>query len=148
MPHGSTTPRTTTSRDFRRALRGGTAARSPDQDATKQREDSCMRDLMGIMKQAQAMQEKMANLQTEMDAIEVSGASGGGSVRVTMSAKGQMKGITIDPSLMVADEREILEDLIVAACNDARGKAEATMQERMAELTKGLPLPPGMKLPF
>ena len=107
-----------------------------------------MRDLMGIMKQAQAMQEKMANIQSELDTVEVEGASGGGSVRVTMTAKGHLKTIQIDPALMVADEREILEDLIVAACNDARGKAEATMQERMAELTKGLPLPPGMKLPF
>ncbi|MGH1588915.1 YbaB/EbfC family nucleoid-associated protein [Methylobacterium phyllosphaerae] len=107
-----------------------------------------MRDLMGIMKQAQAMQDKMASLQAEMDGLEVTGASGGGSVRVTMTAKGQMKGVSIDPTLMVADEREILEDLLVAACNDARGKADATMQERMAELTKGLPLPPGMKLPF
>ncbi|MDR7036923.1 MULTISPECIES: YbaB/EbfC family nucleoid-associated protein [Methylobacterium] len=107
-----------------------------------------MRDLMGIMKQAQAMQEKMANLQTELDAVEVSGASGGGAVRVTMTAKGLVKGVSIDPTLMVADEREILEDLVVAAVNDARGKAEQTAQERMAELTKGLPLPPGMKLPF
>ncbi|KQQ27041.1 nucleoid-associated protein [Methylobacterium sp. Leaf123] len=107
-----------------------------------------MRDLMGIMKQAQAMQEKMASVQTELEAVEVSGASGGGAVTVRMTAKGQVLGISIDPSLMVADEREILEDLIVAACNDARGKAEATAQEKMAELTKGLPLPPGMKLPF
>ena len=107
-----------------------------------------MRDLMGIMKQAQAMQEKMAGIQAELDTVEVQGASGGGSVRVTMTAKGQLKGVSIDPALMVADEREILEDLIVAACNDARVKAEATMQEHMAELTKGLPLPPGMKLPF
>lgn len=107
-----------------------------------------MRDLMGIMKQAQAMQEKMASLQTELDLVEVTGASGGGSVRVTMTAKGHVKGISIDPGLMVAEEREILEDLIVAASNDARGKAEQTMQERMAELTKGLPLPPGLKLPF
>ncbi|MEA1831760.1 YbaB/EbfC family nucleoid-associated protein [Methylobacterium durans] len=107
-----------------------------------------MRDLMGIMKQAQAMQEKMANLQSELDAVEVTGASGGGAVRVTMTAKGLVKGISIDPTLMVADEREILEDLVVAAMNDARGKAEQTAQERMAELTKGLPLPPGMKLPF
>lgn len=107
-----------------------------------------MRDLMGIMKQAQAMQDKMASLQAELDTVEVTGASGGGSVRITMTAKGQVKGISIDPALMVADEREILEDLIVAACNDARGKAEQTMQESMAELTKGLPLPPGMKLPF
>ncbi|MDP4022180.1 YbaB/EbfC family nucleoid-associated protein [Methylobacterium sp. NEAU 140] len=107
-----------------------------------------MRDLMGIMKQAQAMQEKMADIQAELDTVEVDGASGGGSVRVTMTAKGQLKSVGIDPALMVADEREILEDLIVAAVNDARVKAERTMQERMAELTKGLPLPPGMKLPF
>ncbi len=107
-----------------------------------------MRDLMGIMKQAQAMQEKMASLQAELDTVEVSGASGGGSVRVTMTAKGQLTHVGIDPALMVAEEREILEDLVVAAVNDARGKAEQTMQERMAELTKGLPLPPGMKLPF
>ncbi|MFC6788570.1 YbaB/EbfC family nucleoid-associated protein [Methylobacterium komagatae] len=107
-----------------------------------------MRDLMGIMKQAQAMQEKMAGVQAELDTVEVEGASGGGSVRVSMTAKGQLRRINIDPALMVADEREILEDLIVAACNDARGKAEHVMQERMAELTKGLPLPPGMKLPF
>ena len=107
-----------------------------------------MRDLMGIMKQAQAMQEKMAALQSELDAVEVEGASGGGSVRVRMTAKGQMRGVAIDPALMVADEREILEDLIVAACNDARAKAESMAQEKMAELTKGLPLPPGMKLPF
>ena len=107
-----------------------------------------MRDLMGIMKQAQAMQEKMASVQSELEAVEVSGASGGGAVTVRMTAKGQVLGVSIDPSLMVADEREILEDLIVAACNDARGKAEATAQEKMAELTKGLPLPPGMQLPF
>ena len=107
-----------------------------------------MRDLMGIMKQAQAMQEKMANLQSELDAVEVSGASGGGAVQVKMTAKGLVKGVTIDPGLMIADEREILEDLVVAAVNDARSKAEQTAQERMAELTKDLPLPPGMKLPF
>lgn len=107
-----------------------------------------MRDIMGIMKQAQAMQEKMAGIQSELDTVEVSGASGGGSVRVTMTGKGLVKAVAIDPSLMIADEREILEDLILAAVNDARVKAEQTAQERMAELTKGLPLPPGMKLPF
>ncbi|GJE70924.1 YbaB/EbfC family nucleoid-associated protein [Methylorubrum podarium] len=107
-----------------------------------------MRDLMGIMKQAQAMQEKMASLQSELDSVEVSGASGGGAVSVRMTAKGQVLGVSIDPSLMVADEREILEDLIVAACNDARSKAETTAQDKLAELTKGLPLPPGMKLPL
>lgn len=107
-----------------------------------------MRDLMGIMKQAQAMQEKMASLQGELDALEVTGASGGGAVSVTMTGKGQVKSVALDPSLMNPDEREILEDLIVAAVNDARAKAESTAQEKMAELTKGLPLPPGMKLPF
>lgn len=107
-----------------------------------------MRDLAGIMKQAQAMQERMASLQTDLDAVEVFGASGGGAVRVTMTAKGLVKAVAIDPTLMVADEREILEDLVLAAVNDARGKAEHAAQERMAELTRGLPLPPGMKLPF
>lgn len=105
-----------------------------------------MRDLMGIMKQAQAMQEKMETIQAELDTVEVAGASGGGAVRVRMTAKGQVRGVTLDPGLMNPDEREILEDLIVAAVNDARGKAEQAMQERMAEITKGLPLPPGMKL--
>jgi len=105
-----------------------------------------MRDLMGMMKQAQAMQEKMAALQGELDTVEVSGASGGGAVRVTMTAKGQVKGVQLDPALMNPDEREILEDLLVAAMNDARGKAEGVAAERMSELTKGLPLPPGLKL--
>ena len=107
-----------------------------------------MRDLMGIMKQAQAMQEKMANLQSEMDGIEVTGASGGGSVRVTMTAKGQMKGVSIDPSLMVADDREILEDLIVAAFNDAKGKADVAASAERQKMSSGLPLPPGFKMPF
>lgn len=105
-----------------------------------------MRDLMGMMKQAQAMQEKMAALQGELDTVEVSGASGGGAVRVMMTAKGQVKGVQLDPAMMNPDEREILEDLIVAAMNDARGKAEQVAAERMGELTKGLPLPPGLKL--
>jgi hypothetical protein len=105
-----------------------------------------MRDIMGLMKQAQAMQQKMEGVQTELDNLEVEGASGGGMVTVKVSGKGAMKAVSIDPSLMVPDEREILEDLIVAAMNDARVKAERVMQERMAEITKGLPLPPGMKL--
>ncbi|HEY5794260.1 MAG TPA: YbaB/EbfC family nucleoid-associated protein [Bosea sp. (in: a-proteobacteria)] len=105
-----------------------------------------MRDIMGLMKQAQEMQQKMANVQAELDAIEVEGAAGGGMVTVTMTAKGALKGVKIDPSLMVADEREILEDLIVAASSDARNRADRVMQERMAEVTKGLPIPPGMKL--
>ena len=105
-----------------------------------------MRDLMGIMKQAQAMQQKMQDVQAELDTIEVEGSSGGGFVKVRMSAKGQMKAVSIDPSLLVADEKEIVEDLIVAAANDASAKAERTMQERLEEVTKGLPLPPGLKL--
>ncbi|NGM35292.1 YbaB/EbfC family nucleoid-associated protein [Methylobacterium sp. DB0501] len=105
-------------------------------------------DIMGLMKQAQAMQQKMADLQSELDGVQVTGASGGGSVSVTMTAKGDVKGLTLDPSLLVPDEKEILEDLIVAALTDAKAKAERAAQERMQELTKGLPLPPGMKLPF
>ena len=105
-----------------------------------------MRDMMGLMKQAQAMQQKMADLQAELDTVEVEGAAGGGMVTVTMTAKGALRGVKIDPSLMVPDEREILEDLIVAAASDARVRAERVMQERMADVTKGLPIPPGMKL--
>ena len=105
-----------------------------------------MRDMMGLMKQAQQMQQKMADVQAELDVIEVEGAAGGGMVTVTMTAKGALKAVRIDPSLMVPDEREIIEDLIVAACADARGRADRVMQERMAEITKGLPIPPGMKL--
>lgn len=105
-----------------------------------------MKDLMGLMKQAQQMQEKMADVQAELELVEVEGQAGGGAVRIVMTAKGQIKSVAIDPSLMVPDEKEIVEDLVVAAANDARGKAERTMQERMAEITKGLPLPPGMKL--
>ncbi|KAA2231564.1 YbaB/EbfC family nucleoid-associated protein [Salinarimonas soli] len=105
-----------------------------------------MKDIMGIMKQAQAMQAKMAEMQAELDNVEVQGTAGGGAVTLVMTAKGQMKSVSIDASLMNADEKEILEDLVVAAVNDARQKAERTMQERMAEVTKGLPLPPGLKL--
>lgn len=105
-----------------------------------------MRDMMGLMKQAQAMQTKMQDMQAEMERLEVDGQSGGGLVRVTMTAKGQMKGLVIDPSLLVPNEKEILEDLILAAHEDARKKAERVMEEKMKEVTAGLPLPPGMKL--
>ena len=105
-----------------------------------------MKDIMGLMKQAQAMQQKMQDVQAELDTVEVEGAAGGGMVKLTMTAKGQIKAVSIDPSLLTPDEKEIVEDLIVAAANDARTKAERTMQERMAEITKGLPLPPGLKL--
>ena len=105
-------------------------------------------DFMGMMKKAQAMQAKLQEAQEELARVEVSGASGGGMVTVTMTAKGDLKGIAIDPSLLTPSDREMLEDLIVAACADAKGKAEAAAAEKMQALTAGLPLPPGMKLPF
>ena len=105
-----------------------------------------MRDMMGLMKQAQQMQAKMADMQAELDNTLVEGLAGGGMVKVMTTAKGAMKSITIEPSLMNPDEREILEDLIIAACSDARTKGERVMEQRMAEITKGLPIPPGMKL--
>jgi DNA-binding YbaB/EbfC family protein len=105
-------------------------------------------DLMGMMKQAKELQAKMELLQAEVAALEVAGQAGGGLVAVTMSGKGEMRGIAIDPSLLSPNEREILEDLIVAACNDARSKAEQKLAAKMREVTGGLELPPGMKLPF
>ncbi len=107
-----------------------------------------MKDIMGIMKQAQAMQSRMQDMQAELERIEVEGQSGGGMVRVTLTAKGMMKGVVIDASLLKADEKEIVEDLIVTAHEDARKKAERLMEEKMKSVTAGLPLPPGMKLPF
>ncbi|HLJ72854.1 MAG TPA: YbaB/EbfC family nucleoid-associated protein [Roseiarcus sp.] len=107
-----------------------------------------MPDLMGLMKQAQAMQAKLQEAQAELDHIEVEGQSGGGMVRVILSAKGAMKGIVIDPSLMKAEEKEIAEDLIVAAHADARAKAERVLEEKMKAMTAGMALPPGLKLPF
>ncbi|MCT8268975.1 MULTISPECIES: YbaB/EbfC family nucleoid-associated protein [Afifella] len=107
-----------------------------------------MRDLMGMMKQAKELQGKMQELQEEVAAMEVAGSSGGGLVSVVVDGKGTLKSIKIDPSLMKEEETEILEDLVVAAVADARGKADQATQEKMSELTSGLPLPPGMKLPF
>jgi DNA-binding YbaB/EbfC family protein len=107
-----------------------------------------MKDIMGLMKQAQAMQARMQEAQAEMERIEVEGQSGGGMVRVTLTVKGALKGVAIDPSLMTPGEGEILEDLIIAAHEDARKKAEQVMEEKMKSITAGLPLPPGMKLPF
>lgn len=105
-----------------------------------------MRDMMGMMKQVQNLQQKMADVQAEFDSIEVEGTAGGGSVTVVATAKGQVKSIQIDPSLLTPDDKEIVEDLVVAALNDARAKGERVIQDRMADLTKGLPIPPGMKL--
>lgn len=105
-----------------------------------------MVDFMGMMKQAAQLQTKMQELQAELDRIEVEGAAGGGMVTVKLSAKGELKGVKIDDSLMKASDKEILEDLLVAAHADARRKAEGVMQEKMKGLTGGLPLPPGLSL--
>jgi DNA-binding YbaB/EbfC family protein len=107
-----------------------------------------MKDLMGMMRQAKELQERMQRLQDEVAALTIEGAAGGGLVRVAMSGKSEMKSVKIDPSLLKPDEAEILEDLIVAATNEARAKAEAKLAEKMREITGGLPLPPGLKLPF
>ena len=105
-----------------------------------------MADFLGMMKQAAQLQSKMKAMQEELDLIEVVGLSGGGLVSVRMTAKMGIKAIQIDPSLMKPEEREVLEDLLVAACGDAHRKAEAAMQEKMQALTGGLSLPPGMGL--
>lgn len=105
-----------------------------------------MKDIMGLMKQAQGLQKKMADMQAELETLTVEGAAGGGVVKVVASAKGQVKSVSIDDSLMVPDDKEILEDLLVAALNDARTRAERIAAERMQEVTKGLPIPPGLNL--
>lgn len=105
-----------------------------------------MADLMGMMKQAAQLQAKMKALQAELDTIEVEGVAGGGLVGITLTAKGDLKGVRIDASLMKAGEKEILEDLLIAAHADARKKSESVMQEKMKQLTGGLPLPPGLNL--
>ena len=107
-----------------------------------------MNDLGQMMKQAQQMQAKMAEMQEGLEALEISGAAGGGLVSVILNGKGEMRAIKIDPSLVNVDEVEVLEDLVTAAFNDAKAKVEAHMQEEMAKLTGGLNLPPGMNLPF
>jgi DNA-binding YbaB/EbfC family protein len=105
-----------------------------------------MADFMGMMKQAAQLQAKMQEMQAQLDELMVDGSSGGGLVSVTLSAKGDLKSVHVDDSLVKPEEKEILEDLIVAAHSDARRKAEALLQEKMKELTGGLPLPPGLKL--
>ena len=105
-----------------------------------------MADFMGMMKQAAQLQSKMQELQAELDHIEVEGAAGGGMVSVRLTAKGDLKGVKIDDSLMKPSEKEIVEDLLVTAHADVRRKAEAVMQEKMQGLTGGLSLPPGLKL--
>ena len=107
-----------------------------------------MVNIGNMMKQAQELQKKMSEAQEKLNSIEVEGTSGGGMVKVTSTAKGEVKRISIDESLMKKEEKEITEDLIVAAINDAKNKGEIAAQEEMKNVTGGLPLPPGMKLPF
>ncbi|MFT3857020.1 MAG: YbaB/EbfC family nucleoid-associated protein [Aquabacterium sp.] len=103
--------------------------------------------LAGLMKQAQQMQDNLKKAQDELAQIEVEGQSGAGLVKVVMTCKNDVKRVTIDPSLL-ADDKDMLEDLVAAAFNDAVRRAEATSQEKMGKLTAGLPMPPGMKFPF
>jgi nucleoid-associated protein EbfC len=103
--------------------------------------------LAGLMKQAQQMQENMKKMQEQLGQIEVEGQAGAGLVKVTMTCRNDVRRVSIDPSLL-ADDKDMLEDLVAAAFNDAVRKAEATSQEKMGGMTSGLPLPPGFKLPF
>lgn len=105
-----------------------------------------MRDMMGMMKQVQALQTRMKEMQEQLEAAEVEGRAGGGLVSVTLDGKGHLKKVRVDPSLMKPEETEILEDLILAAAEDARTKVSAMAEEKMREVTGGLPIPPGMKL--
>ena len=107
-----------------------------------------MKNLGQMMQQAQKVQQKMAEMQEQLAAFEATGSAGGGMVQVTLNGKGEARRVKIDASQLEPDEVEVLEDLIVAAVNDARTKVEAHAAEKMAELTGGLQLPPGMPLPF
>jgi nucleoid-associated protein EbfC len=107
-----------------------------------------MKNLADIMKQVQSMQSRMGDMQTKLESLTITGQSGGGLVKVLMNGKSSVRSVVIDPSLMKADEREILEDLLVAAHADAKAKVEVIAAEEMKAITGGLPLPPGMTLPF
>ncbi|MFT8719410.1 YbaB/EbfC family nucleoid-associated protein [Acetobacter sp.] len=107
-----------------------------------------MKNLAGLMKQASQMQAKMEEMQSSLEKIEIQGSSGAGMVTVTLSGKGDMKAITIDPKLADPTEMEMLQDLIVAACADAKARLDKTASEEMSKVTGGLNLPPGLKLPF
>ena len=107
-----------------------------------------MKDLLGLMGKAKEMQAKFQAMQEEIASLEATGQAGGGLVHVTLTGKFEMTALKIDPSLFKEEEVEILEDLLLAAHNDAKAKVEAVMQEKTKALTSGLPMPPGMKLPF
>ncbi|MFG5380664.1 YbaB/EbfC family nucleoid-associated protein [Yoonia sp. R2-816] len=105
-------------------------------------------DMAKMMKQAQEMQGKMAQMQEDLENVMVTGESGAGLVKATATAKGELKGLDIDPSIFNGDDKEVVEDLILAAIKDAQSKANERAQEEMAKMTEGLGLPPGVKLPF
>lgn len=105
-------------------------------------------DMAKMMKQAQEMQGKMAQMQEDLENVMVEGVSGAGLVKATATAKGELKGLDIDPSIFNGDDKEVVEDLILAAIKDAQGKATQRTQEEMSKMTEGLGLPPGMNLPF
>jgi DNA-binding YbaB/EbfC family protein len=114
---------------------------------TAEKEIAAM-DIMGMMKKAQAVQAKLQEAQEELGRLEVEGRAGGGMVSLTLNAKGELRGVRIDASLLTPADKEMLEDLIVAAFADGKAKADQAAAEKMQLLTAGLPLPPGMKLPF
>jgi nucleoid-associated protein EbfC len=114
---------------------------------TAEKETDAM-DIMGMMKKAQAVQAKLQEAQEELGRLEVEGQAGGGMVSLTLNAKGELRGVRIDASLLTPADKEMLEDLIVAAFADGKAKADRAAAEKMQSLTAGLPLPPGMKLPF
>lgn len=107
-----------------------------------------MKNLGQMMKQAQQMQARMTEMQEELEAHEVEGSAGGGMVTVRMNGKSDVRALNIDPSIIDPSDAEVLEDLVMAALNDAKAKIEAFRQEKIADMTGGLPLPPGFKLPF
>ena len=128
-------------------MRSGTPIPASTPLMTSEKEIAVM-DLMGMMKKAQAVQTKLQEAQEELGRLEVDGQAGGGMVSLTLTAKGELKGVRIDASLLTPGDKEMLEDLIIAAFADGKAKADRAAAEKMQALTEGLPLPPGMKLPF
>ena len=131
-----------------RVSKGEIAPASEAEQHEKQRKRKPMKNLGQMMKQAQEMQVRMQEMQAALESMEVKGASGAGMVTVTMNGKGAARGVDIDASLLNADEKDVLEDLLVAAFNDARGKVDDHVKEKTAEIMGGLQLPPGLNLPI